>query len=191
MIFTLLLQELFTQESNIPAILLLGMESVCGLLVFIPAYFATSSLTGFHPADAFEKAISSPEAGGLTLGLLIMLFIAGLFQILGTAVTSSMTRNLWITSFRGPAVWIIALTTYYIAGNGGENNIGEPWYIPGSFIILAGVVVIFVGVRIYYFTGTIRCERGAKALDPSPKKSSALGGTKDEFSTNSDEDIWV
>ena len=158
---------------------------MCGLLIFIPVYFATSSLTGFNPVDAFEKAVSSPEAVGLTLGLLVMLFIAGMFQILGTAVTSSMTRNLWITSFRGPAVWIIALATFYIAGNGGPNSIGEPWYIPGSFIILTGVIVIFVGVRIYYYTGNIRCDRGTKALDETDQEISADGARDDS------QDIWV
>ena len=158
---------------------------MCGLLLFIPVYFATGSLTGFYPADAFAKAISSPEAVGLTLGLLVMLFVAGMFQILGTAVTSSMTRNLWITSFRGPAVWIIALATYYIAGNGGPNSIGEPWFIPGSFIILTGVIIIFVGVRIYYYTGTIQCGRGVKTIDETDQENSDNGARDDS------QDIWV
>lgn len=141
--------------------------------------------------DAFSDATSSPKAIGLTLGLLAMLFIAGMFQILGTAVTSSMTRNLWITSFRGPAVWMIALATYYLAGSGGPNDIGEPWYIPGSFIILTGVLVIFAGVRIYYYTGSIAFGDDSKTLRKSKLSNTAIDETDKEDVDDEVLEIWV
>lgn len=195
-------QELFTQESDTSPILLLGMESLYELVLFIALYFAASPITGLHPSDALAQAVSSPQAIYLTIGLLATFFAAGMFNIMGTAVTSSMTRNLWITSFRGATVWIIALTTYYASTNNGNNLtdiiLGEPWMVPGSFIILAGLIVIFVGVRIYYHTGPIQllCGRCSILLE-GPMETRDESETEEDLaweleqSRDDSRDIWV
>ena len=190
-------QELFTQESNTSPILLLGMESLYELVIFMILYFATSPITGLNPMDALEQAVSSSQALWLTVGLLTIFFAAGMFNIMGTAVTSSMTRNLWITSFRGTTVWIIALTTYYATNTGGNSTdviLGEPFMVPGSFIILAGLVVIFVGVRIYYHTGPITllcCTVGATTELRDESETEEDLTWELEQSRDESQDIWV
>jgi hypothetical protein len=69
-----------------------------------------------------------------------------MYSILGTAVTSSMTRNMW-KNFRGLVVWIAALIIFYV---GGDEDIGEPWMIPGSLMILAGFSVMMGALYVYY-----------------------------------------
>jgi hypothetical protein len=80
------------------------------------------------------------------IGLIIILFVGGMYSILGTAVTSAMTRNMW-KNFRGLVVWIAALIIYYASGN---EDIGEPWSIPGSLMILAGFMIMLVALYVYY-----------------------------------------
>jgi hypothetical protein len=73
----------------------------------------------------------------------LMLIAAGMFSILGTAVTSSMTRNMW-KNFRGLVVWIAALIIYYAIG---DEDLGEPWL---SFMILGGFSVMLIALYVYY-----------------------------------------
>lgn len=139
-------QELFMQEGNISATLLLGMEGVYGLLMAIPLYFLLGPVTGYDPIDGFRVIGESPLSIGYTFGLLIIFFVAGMYSILGTAVTSSMTRNMW-KNFRGLVVWIVALTIFYAIG---DEDLGEPWVIPGSFMILGGFSIMLGALYVYY-----------------------------------------
>jgi hypothetical protein len=78
--------------------------------------------------------------------LIVVFFTAGIYSILGTAVTSSMTRNVW-KNFRGLVVWIAALLIYYAIG---DEDLGEPWPIPVSSVTLSGFSVMVGGLYVYY-----------------------------------------
>ena len=58
-----------------------------------------------------------------------MFAMTGVFNILATDVTSSMTRNVW-KNFRTIFVWVLVLLIYYSSGN---EDLGEEWIVPDSF----------------------------------------------------------
>lgn len=139
-------QELFMQESDFSATLLLGLEGVYGVMMALPLYFVLEPLFGLSERQSLQFIGQSAFSIGYTIGLIIVLFLAGLFSILGTAVTSAMTRNMW-KNFRGLLVWLVALIIFYATGN---DELGEPWTIPGSLLILFGFLIMAVGLYVYY-----------------------------------------
>mmetsp|Transcript_8102 Transcript_8102/g.23292 ORF Transcript_8102/g.23292 Transcript_8102/m.23292 type:complete len:593 (-) Transcript_8102:99-1877(-) len=162
-----LFEEIFMQETEMPAMLLLGMEGCYGLLVSVPLYFLVGPSLGYHPVDSFTRIAESPLNAVYTVFLVLMFLAAGGYQILSTAVTSSMTRNLW-KNFRGLVVWTVGMLLFYITSsmassssspsvkdnddNDDEDGIllGEPWIHPGSYMILIGYVVMILGLKVYY-----------------------------------------
>lgn len=66
-----------------------------------------------------------------------------MYSILGTTVTSSMTRK----NFRGLVVWIAAMIIFYASG---DEYLGEPFSIPGSFMILPGFSAMLSALYVYY-----------------------------------------
>jgi len=139
-------EELFMQETNFPATLLLGLEGCAGLLLSVPLYFLVGPYVGEDPMNAFAQI---GEKGGYivyAVFLTVLFYLAGLFQIMGTGVTSSMTRNVW-KNLRGLVVWTVGIFTFYAAGSG---SIGEEWTIPASLMILGGFSVIMCGIYVYY-----------------------------------------
>jgi drug/metabolite transporter (DMT)-like permease len=130
-------EEIFMQETNFPATLLLGMEGLFGLIFGIPIY-----LLFFPP----EQISSTPFNIGYEIMLVLLVAITGILNIRTTEVTSSMTRNVW-KQFRIILVWILGLLLYYVGGN---DRLGEAWVIPGSFFVLGGFSVILSGVYFYY-----------------------------------------
>lgn len=137
-------QELFMHESRYPAALLLGFEGLYGLILAVVLLFGIGPLFGYVPriGDLFRTTESTTS----TLILILVLFLGGLYSILGTAVTSSMTRNMW-KNFRGLVVWIVGLAIYY-----SHEGFGEPFLIPGSFMLLNGFIVMLIGLYAYYYT---------------------------------------
>jgi drug/metabolite transporter (DMT)-like permease len=139
-------RELFIQEGNVSAIWLLGMDGSSGLLMGIPLYFLIGPLAGYDPVESFRGIGESWLSIGYTVGLIIVLFASGMFTILGTATTSAMTSNMW-KNFSGLVVWIAALVIFYAVG---DEDIGEPVTIPGSFMILGGFSVMLAALYVYY-----------------------------------------
>lgn len=129
-------EEIFMQEANFPATLLLGMEGLFGLMFGIPIYI-------FFFAEEISFTRSNIE---YEIGLVFLVLITGILNIRTTEVTSSMTRNVW-KQFRIILVWIFGLSVYYI---GSGARFGEPWVSPDSFFILGGFSVILTGVSFYY-----------------------------------------
>jgi len=128
-------EEIFMQEANFPATLLLGMEGLFGLAFGIPMYLFFSS------EDLSFARINL----GYETGLVLLVLITGILNIRTTEITSSMTRNVW-KQFRIILVWILGLVVYYVGG----GNFGEPWVFPGSVFVLGGFSVILTGVYFYY-----------------------------------------
>jgi hypothetical protein len=129
-------EEIFMQEADFPATLLLGMEGLIGLVFGVPIYLLF-----------FSEDLSFTRFNiGYETGLVLLVLITGILNIRTTEITSSMTRNVW-KQFRIILVWLLGLVVYY-AGN--SDTLGEPWVFPGSFFVLGGFSVILTGVYFYY-----------------------------------------
>lgn len=143
-----LTEEVFMQEAAFPPALLVGMEGTYGLIIAIVLYFPIAPLLGENPPDA--KSFSNNDVIGLAIGWTLLVTVTGIFNIAATAVTSSMTRNVW-KNLRTLLVWIIGLIIFYASSS---TEIGEAWYVPGSFYILLGYCVMCFGLFIYYAKGS-------------------------------------
>jgi hypothetical protein len=143
-----LTEEVFMQEAAFPPALLVGMEGAYGIAIAIILYFPIAPLLGENPSDV-ASSLSQGDVIGLAIGWTLLVTVTGIFNIAATAVTSSMTRNVW-KNMRTLLVWIIGLILFYATGS---SNLGEGWYIPGSFLILLGYAVMCVGIFIYYGKG--------------------------------------
>jgi hypothetical protein len=157
-----LLEELFLQESQFPALLLVGMEGGYGLLIGLPLYFLVGPSMGYDPVESFQRIGESALGICYTLVLIAVFLIASISTIMATAVTSSMTRNMW-RNFRGLVVWVVGMMVFYATSStkksqesGGSDDIelGEEFLVPGSFMILTGFLVMLGGLSIYYISST-------------------------------------
>eukprot|EP00536_Pseudo-nitzschia_multiseries_P012655 jgi/Psemu1/260807/estExt_Genewise1Plus.C_4970009 len=129
-------EEIFLQEADFPATLLLGMEGLFGLAFGLPI-----TLVWF--ADELDVARSHIAYES---GLVLLVLVTGILNIRTTEVTSSMTRNVW-KQFRIMLVWILALLVYYLGTN---TRFGEPWVDPDSWFVLGGFSVVLTGLLFYY-----------------------------------------
>lgn len=143
-----LTEEVFMQEAAFPPALLVGMEGAYGLVIAVILYFPIAPLLGENPSDVADS-LSKSDVIGLAIGWTLLVTITGIFNIAATAVTSSMTRNVW-KNVRTLLVWIMGLIIFYATGG---SELGEGWFIPGSFFILLSYGVMCVGIYIYYGKG--------------------------------------
>eukprot|EP00587_Corethron_hystrix_P005019 CAMPEP_0113331288 /NCGR_PEP_ID=MMETSP0010_2-20120614/22379_1 /TAXON_ID=216773 ORGANISM="Corethron hystrix, Strain 308" /NCGR_SAMPLE_ID=MMETSP0010_2 /ASSEMBLY_ACC=CAM_ASM_000155 /LENGTH=496 /DNA_ID=CAMNT_0000194485 /DNA_START=153 /DNA_END=1640 /DNA_ORIENTATION=- /assembly_acc=CAM_ASM_000155 len=141
-----LAEEVFLQETDFPATLLLGMEGAFGFLFGIPIYFCLAAKLGETPIETLKTLASSRIQLSYCFFLVFLFAVAGIFNIVSTEVTSSMTRNVW-KNFRTVLVWAICLFIFYFSGN---KNLGEQWIVPGSWYVLGGFLVMVIGVYVYY-----------------------------------------
>ena len=95
------------------------MEGTYGLIIAIVLYFPIAPLLGENPPDA--KSFSNNDVTGLAIGWTLLVTVTGIFNIAATAVTSSMTRNVW-KNLRTLLVWIIGLIIFYASSS---TDIGE------------------------------------------------------------------
>jgi hypothetical protein len=155
-----LCEELFMQEAHFPPMLLLGMEGLFGLVIGSVVYFPLASkLTGLSSEDqSFVQLVEEDWTVALAVvGLVFLFCVTGIFNILATAVTSSMTRNVW-KNFRTILVWLFGLVIFYASGN---DELGEAWLIPESFAILLGFAIMVYGAHVYYNEPTKNDEEAA------------------------------
>jgi drug/metabolite transporter (DMT)-like permease len=159
-----LAEELFMHEAELSPTLLLGWEGVFGLAFGLPLYLPLAPFLGEDPNEVWELLKSSTWVLAYVSGLVLLFTATGVFNIVATAVMSSMTRNIW-KNFRSLAVWILGLCLYYSSGN--ESSIGERWKIPASFVTLLGFATMLGGICLYYRTPEARtldsgCQWGRK-----------------------------
>lgn len=129
-------EEIFMQEAEFPAMLLLGMEGLFGLTFGAPIYFLF-----------FSEEISFTKYNfGFEIGLILLVLVTGILNIRTTEITSSMTRNVW-KQFRIMLVWFLGVLVYYL---GNSDYLGEPLVFPGSLFTLGGFSIILTGVYFYY-----------------------------------------
>ncbi len=147
------------------------MEGTYGLIIAIILYFPIAPLLGENPPDAtsFSNGVI-----GLSVGWTLLVTVTGIFNIAATAVTSSMTRNVW-KNLRTLLVWIIGLIIFY---GSISTELGEAWYTPESFYILLGFCVMCFGIFIYYGKGSQYGQ--PKNLSQLKKKEEAVKETVKE-----------
>ena len=79
------------------------------------------------------------------VGLTLLFTLTGVFNIMATGVTSSMTRNVW-KNFRTVLVWAFGLVLFYAT----RDDLGEEWVWPNSVFVLCAFCVMLSGAYIYY-----------------------------------------
>ena len=133
-------------EAAFPATLLLGMEGLFGLLFGVPLYLCFAPRFGESPAATRAAIAASPSKAGAMVGLTLLFTLTGVFNIMATGVTSSMTRNVW-KNFRTVLVWAFGLILFYATHN---DDLGEEWVWPNSVLVLGAFCVMLSGAYIYY-----------------------------------------
>ena len=197
-----LAEEVFMQEAHVPATLLLGMEGLFGLLLGIPVYLWLVP----DSAKVFSAMNSSDDGDGTTttttnttmvlypylIALTLLFTVTGIFNILATSVTSSMTRNVW-KNLRTMLVWIFGLVVYYYHYYGNPSSspssssssssssspppprLGEAWEFPASAIVMLGFGIKLGGIGIYYLDSRLAGVGGYV-----PLSTMATSGAKEE-----------
>ena len=133
-------------EAAFPATLLLGMEGLFGLFFGVPLYLCFARRFGESPSATREALASSPAKAGAMTALTLLFTLTGVFNIMATGVTSSMTRNVW-KNFRTVLVWVFGLVLFYSTHN---DDLGEEWVYPSSVFVLCAFCVMLSGAYIYY-----------------------------------------
>ena len=144
-----LAEELFMHEAKLSPTLLLGWEGIFGLAFGLPLYLPLAPMLGEDPSEVWALLRSSKWITTYVCTLVLLFTATGVFNIVATAVTSSMTRNIW-KNFRSLIVWILGLCVYYSSGN--DSRLGEEWKVPASFVTLLGFATMLGGVCLYYRT---------------------------------------
>ena len=133
-------------EADFPATLLLGMEGLFGLLFGVPLYLCFAPRFGESPAATRAAIAASPSKAGAMVGLTFLFTLTGVFNIMATGVTSSMTRNVW-KNFRTVLVWAFGLILFYATR---DDDLGEEFLYPNSVFVLCAFCVMLSGAYIYY-----------------------------------------
>ncbi|KAL7553377.1 hypothetical protein ACHAWF_016660 [Thalassiosira exigua] len=145
--------EVFLQECDFPALLLIGMSGLYGFLFGLVLYVAFGPMLGYSPSETIRTVSSSPDGVWFSFVLLVVESSVIMVQTVLTGLTSSTTRNTWKV-FRGLAVWLLGLAIYYGSGGEGSTEVGkdfgEKWTNPNSYVIASGYVILIVGVIVYY-----------------------------------------
>mmetsp|Transcript_11487 Transcript_11487/g.12795 ORF Transcript_11487/g.12795 Transcript_11487/m.12795 type:complete len:410 (-) Transcript_11487:28-1257(-) len=142
-------EEIFMQGADFPPTLMLGMEGLYGFCIGLVIYFSVGDQLGRieDTKSTYEFLRENKEKRWWIIGLPFLFLITGIYNIKATEVTSAMTRNVW-KNFRTILVWVLALGIFYVGGN---SDYGEAWYIPESFFILIGLIVMSAGIVVYYW----------------------------------------
>jgi hypothetical protein len=138
-------EEILMQEAEFLATMLLGLEGLFGLVLGSIFYFPLAAQLGEPLSDMVDE-LSAWRMGVFAAGLVLLFLVTGVFNIVATAVTSSMTRNVW-KNFRTILVWMFGLVIFYATQN---EELGEDWLFPDSFIVLSGFGVMLYGAHVYY-----------------------------------------
>jgi len=141
-------EELFMSEVAFPATLLLGMEGLFGLAFGVLLYVPLAKSIGEDTSATWNHLTISRVNAGFAIFLPFLFTVTGIFNIMATGATSSMTRNVW-KNLRTVLVWVFSLSIYYGFHN---SALGEPWFVPDSFYTLCGFGIMLSGIYVYYTT---------------------------------------
>ena len=140
-------EELFMHEVGLSPTMLLGWEGLFGLTFGLLLYFPLAPSIGEDPSETWLQ-IRRSASMLVYLSLLVLLFlVVGVFNITATALTSSMTRNIW-KNLRSAVVWTIGVMIFYSRK---RHDFGEGLSFPSSAIALVGFALMICGVVVYYY----------------------------------------
>jgi len=151
-------EKVMSGDISAPPWLLIGMEGLCGTLlctvVLYPlCYYCPGPDHGSfeNPWNTYTMLANSDTATALTIAFCALVFILNSFSVLVTYMMSSVWHAI-LDNFRPSTIWIVELMLYYsFASTRGQY--GEAWTL-GSWLQLAGMMVLLVGTAIY--NGTIQ-----------------------------------
>jgi len=154
-------EEIFMQAADFPPTMMLGMEGLYGFFIGLIIYFSIGDKLGVEDTNyTIQLLKENANMRWWIFGLPFLFLVTGIFNITATEVTSAMTRNVW-KNFRTALVWVLSLFIFYFGGNA---DYGEAWFMPESFYILFGLVVMSAGIVVYYWYKNE--ERKEESLQP-------------------------
>ena len=148
-------EEVFTQDGDFPALLLLGLEgmygALFGLIIYVPLANNRKLEETFDEGtfrETWSILLNDRKLGWFTLFLCLLVSITGVFNIYSVAETSAMTRNLWKNT-RAILVWFVGVIAFY-GSNDPELPIGEELHEVYSPFQAIGFMIMCLGIYIYY-----------------------------------------
>lgn len=144
-------EKVMSGDISAPPWLLIGMEGFCGtvlctFLLYPLAYAVPGPDHGSfeNPFNTVAMLRHSPAAMSLSLTFCVLVFVLNSFSVLVTFMMSSVWHAI-LDNFRPLTIWVVELLLYYSFTHG---RFGERWNI-GSWLQLAGMVVLLAGTAIY------------------------------------------
>lgn len=144
-------EKVMSGDISAPPWLLIGMEGFCGtvlctFLLYPLAYVVPGPDHGSFesPFNTLTMLRHSPAAMSLSLTFCVLVFVLNSFSVLVTFMMSSVWHAI-LDNFRPLTIWVVELLLYYSFTHG---RFGERWNI-GSWLQLAGMLVLLIGTAIY------------------------------------------
>ena len=164
----MVIEEKFLKSKKLPPEFVVGIEGSCGIVMMLAiALPVVGGLPGEDGAGMHENAIDAAYLFINSTPLMCMVlsyFVSiAFYNFCGLAVAkelSSVHRCL-IDACRTVLVWSIDLTLYYTT----SGHYGEQWNPIGSWIQLAGFIVLITGSVIYYKVWKLDCFAEGYSID--------------------------
>jgi len=169
----MVVEESFVKGRGIEALNIVGMEGFFGaimmaialipILYFVPGGTALGNI--FHD-DSIDAVVQMFNNWVLLVFILLYLFSIAFYNFFGltlTKITTAVHRTL-IDACRTIAVWGAELFVYYAI----NEEFGEPWKTPQSYLQLLGFALLVTGTLIYNEIITIPCSTYDKKDVPEP-----------------------
>mmetsp|Transcript_16275 Transcript_16275/g.34904 ORF Transcript_16275/g.34904 Transcript_16275/m.34904 type:complete len:427 (+) Transcript_16275:37-1317(+) len=144
-------EKVMSGDTGAPPWLLIGMEGLFGTLL---CTFVVYPIAGFVPgsdhgvyedlSNTLAMLKNNPMLLQFSIVFCVLVFILNSFSVLVTFMLSSVWHAI-LDNFRPITIWLVELAMYYVFTNGAH---GESW-TKGSFLQLAGLIVMLFGTAIY------------------------------------------
>ena len=155
----MVVEERFLKGRNLPPAFVVGCEGCCGALLMLCIVLPiTAALPGKPGEGIHEDAVTAASRlthSGLALGFVLAFFSSvAYYNFVGQSVTKHLSaiHRVLVDTCRTPSVWLTSLVLFYSTGSadGKSTQYGAGWTAKGSWIQLAGFLVLVAGSFIYY-----------------------------------------
>ena len=181
----MVVEEKFLKGRDLPPAFVVGCEGVSGCLLMVCIVLPiTAHLPGDPGQGIHEDALTAASRitqSGLALGLVLTFFTSvAYYNFVGQSVTKhlSAVHRVLVDTCRTPSVWGVSLVLWYSTGSadGETTRYGAGWTAKGSWIQLAGFLVLVAGSFVYYQVVRPPC----LYTDSAAEASSGLTDEEDE-----------
>jgi hypothetical protein len=168
------IEQFYTQQRRIPAMLVSGLESLWGFMigaiVLLPIVHNLPGIEGRGVHENVFDTFAQLQNNGRIVILLILSIssecVYSVSSVSLTEATSAVARTL-IESFRTFLIWVVQLGIFYGLSHSESlakyRGIGEEW-ATGSWVQLGGYVLLIIGLLTY--RGMVFCrEKKENALE--------------------------